>query len=66
MEDLDALTDGSLEDDFITLVSQNFPKDMFIQSASIMIGDDWKEVGRKILTEGEHKDLMEKFEKYVD
>lgn len=59
MEDLNALADNSLEDDFINLVEKKFPKSMFIRSASVMLGPDWKISGQEILKEHEPRLLKD-------
>lgn len=51
MEDLDILFEDDLEGDFIDLVIRNWPRDMFILSATAMLGDSWTENGELILKE---------------
>jgi hypothetical protein len=51
MDDLDILFEDDLEGDFIDLVIRNWPRDMFILSATAMLGDSWPEDGELILKE---------------
>ncbi len=51
MEDLDCLWEDDLEGDFIALVRKQWPRDMFVLSATAMLGETWPEDGDLILTE---------------
>jgi len=64
MDDLESIF-GNLEDDVILLFEKNFPPDLHAQQAQIVIGDDWQEVGYKILKELAPK-LLPKFEKAIN
>ena len=56
--------DYQMEDDFIDLVEMRAGKNFFSQQAQLIIGDDWKEIGRDIV-KTERPDLMSVFEAYL-
>jgi len=52
---------SSMEEDFISLVESDLSDSTFLTSAKLIIGDDWREVGRGIISD-EAPHLMKKFE----
>jgi hypothetical protein len=67
MEDFDIFIESDVEGDFINLVKNKWPKDMFIMSATAMLGNDWMETGEQILEDAGENSLLSYFkEKYAD
>ena len=64
MEDLDALWDGTIEEDFMDLIKHNHSKSLFVLNVQIMLGDGWEETGKDIL-ETYDKGLLKKFNSYI-
>lgn len=64
MEDLSILWEGSLEEDFVTLVEAGWEKEMFIEMAEKMMPGEWKELGKDIIKETA-PNLMKKFKEYA-
>ncbi len=64
MEDTDAIWDSSVEDDFIHLVERGWDKEIFSDSAQVMLGKSWQKKGLSILKK-HAPDLVEKFNALV-
>lgn len=59
------LDDDPVELDFIALLENRYPQDIFERSVNLILGEDWKEMGEEILVSEGRKDLMESFKEYA-
>jgi len=64
MEDLSVLVEGSVEQDVIGLVKNNYSQTTFERSIRIYLGDNWQEDGLEIIRENA-PELELDFKKYL-